>query len=170
MKLNAEKCGIIFVKSERASLNYFTLRGTKKQREGNKMRVVAEDFEKLQIYDVVVEVVNLTRATYREAAQLKKILDNDIENKIRKIVVDLSQCEFIDSTFLGVLVLSLKASAKIGGDIRLVKPAEVAKSLMEKAGTLNVFNIYSSLDDAVQSFDFPSDKNYYLSNGASLLS
>lgn len=134
------------------------------------MRVVTEDFEKLQIYDVVVEVVNLGRATYKEAAALKKILENDIENKIKKIIVDLSQCEFIDSTFLGVLVLSLKASAKIGGDIRLVRPAEVAKSLMEKSGTLNVFNLYNSLNDAVQSYEFPNEKNYYLSQGSGILS
>ncbi len=133
------------------------------------MRIVAEDFEKLQIYDVVVEVVNLSRATNKEAAQLKKILEQDIDAKIRKIIVDLSQCEFIDSTFLGVLVLSLKSCAKIGGDIRLVKPAEVAKSLMEKAGTLNVFNLYNSLDEAVQSFDFNGDQNYYLSQGSSIL-
>ncbi|MFZ2323903.1 MAG: STAS domain-containing protein [Ignavibacteriaceae bacterium] len=134
------------------------------------MRVVPEDFEKLQIYDVFVEVVNLSRATYKESAQLKKILDNDIENKIRKIIVDLSQCEFIDSTFLGVLVLSLKESAKIGGDVRLVKPAEMAKELLEKSGTLNVFNLYNSLNDAVQSFEISNEQNYYLSQGANILS
>ena len=134
------------------------------------MRVVTEEFEKLQIYDVVVEVVNLSRATFKEAAQLKKILDQDIENKIRKIIVDLSQCEFIDSTFLGVLVLSLKSSAKIGGDIRLVRPADLAKSFLEKSGTLNVFNSYDSLNDAIQSFEFEGEKNYYLAHGAGLLS
>jgi anti-anti-sigma factor len=134
------------------------------------MRVVTEEFEKLQIYDVVVEVVNLSRATFKEAAQLKKILDQDIENKIRKVIVDLSQCEFIDSTFLGVLVLSLKSSAKIGGDIRLVRPADLAKSFLEKSGTLNVFNSYDSLNDAIQSFEFEGEKNYYLAHGAGLLS
>jgi anti-anti-sigma factor len=133
------------------------------------MRVVTEDFETLQIYDVVIEVVNLTRATYKEAAELKKILDNNIENKIRKIIVDLSQCEFIDSTFLGVLVLALKSSAKIEGEIRLVKPVEMAKSLMEKVGTLNVFNLYDSLNEAVQSFDYENNKNYYLNQGTGLL-
>jgi anti-anti-sigma factor len=134
------------------------------------MRIITEDFEKLQIYDVVVEVVNLGRATFKEAAQLKNILDQDINNKIRKIVIDLSQCEFIDSTFLGVLVLSLKSIAKIGGDIRLVKPADLAKSFMEKSGTLNVFNAYNSLNDAIQSFEFEGEKNYYLADGANLLS
>lgn len=134
------------------------------------MRVIAEDFEKLQIYDVVIEVVNLSRATYKESVYLKKILDFDIDNKIKKIIVDLSQCEFIDSTFLGVLVLSLKACARFGGDIRLVKPTQMAKSLMEKAGTFNVFNIFDSLNDAIQSFELPEQKNYYLSFGSSIIS
>lgn len=134
------------------------------------MRIETENFEKIQIYDVVVEIVNLTRATYKEAIELKKILNNDLENKIRKIIVDLSQCEFIDSTFLGVLVLSLKESAKINGDIRLVRPNSITKTLMEKAGALNVFNCYDSLNDAIQSFEYSNKKNYYLSQGSDLFS
>ena len=128
-----------------------------------------EDFEKLLSNDIVIEIVNLSRATYREASQLKKRLDELIQNKQRKIVVDISQCEFIDSTFLGVLVLSLKSSAKIGGDIRLVRPHEVVKTLMEKAGTLNVFNLYESIDEAIKSFEIKGDQNYYLGNGAPIM-
>ena len=83
--------------------------------------------------------------------------------------MDISQCEFIDSTFLGVLVLSLKSSAKIGGDVRLVKPDEVVKTLMEKAGTLNVFNLYDSMEEAIKSFEIKGDQNYYLGNGSPIL-
>lgn len=133
------------------------------------MRAVLEDFETLFVNDLAIEIVNLSRATYKEASQLKKNLDDLIKNKHKKIIVDISQCEFIDSTFLGVLVLSLKSSAKIGGDIRLVKPAEVVKTLMEKAGTLNVFNLYESVDEAKQSFEVQGDQNYYLGNGAPIL-
>lgn len=128
-----------------------------------------EDFEKLLSNDIVIEIVNLSRATYREASQLKKRLDELIQNKQKKIVVDISQCEFIDSTFLGVLVLSLKSSAKIGGDVRLVRPHEVVKTLMEKAGTLNVFNLYESIDEAIKSFEIKGDQNYYLGNGAPIM-
>lgn len=133
------------------------------------MRAVLEDFETLFVNDLAIEIVNLSRATYKEASQLKKNLDDLIKNKHKKIIVDISQCEFIDSTFLGVLVLSLKSSAKIGGDIRLVRPPEVVKTLMEKAGTLNVFNLYDSVDEAKQSFEVTGDQNYYLGNGAPIL-
>ena len=133
------------------------------------MRAVLEDFETLFVNDLAIEIVNLSRATYKEASQLKKNLDDLIKDKHKKLIVHISQCEFIDSTFLGVLVLSLKSSAKIGGDIRLVKPAEVVKTLMEKAGTLNVFNLYESVDEAIQSFEVKGDQNYYLGNGAPIL-
>ena len=133
------------------------------------MRAITEDFEMLHVNDLVIEVVNLSRATYKEASQLKKNLDEVIRDNQKKIIVDLSQCEFIDSTFLGVLVLSLKSSAKIGGDVRLVKPAEVVKTLMEKAGTLNVFNLYDSMDEAIRSYEVQGDKNYYLGNGSPIL-
>lgn len=133
------------------------------------MRAITEDFDLLHVNDLVIQVVNLSRATYKEAGQLKKSLDDLIKDNQKKIIVDLSQCEFIDSTFLGVLVLSLKSSAKIGGDLRLVKPAEVVKTLMEKAGTLNVFNLYDSMDEAIRSYEVRGDQNYYLGNGAAIL-
>ncbi|MGQ9644288.1 MAG: STAS domain-containing protein, partial [Ignavibacterium sp.] len=94
-------------------------------------RVKMEDFEKIVIKDIFIEKVNLTRATYKEAGELKKILDEDIEKRFRrKVIVDLSQCEFIDSTFLGVLVLALKKISLISGEIRLVKPQSVVRALM----------------------------------------
>ena len=40
------------------------------------MRAIIEDFEKLLVSDIVVQVVNLSRATYKEASQLKKNLDD----------------------------------------------------------------------------------------------
>jgi len=133
------------------------------------MRVINEDFRQLYLSDVVIEVVNLSRATYREASDLKKQLDDLIKNNYKKIIVDINQCEFIDSTFLGVLVLSLKSSAKIGGDIRLVKPDEVVKALMEKVGTLNVFNMYDNLEEAIKSFEIRGEHNYYLGEGSPIL-
>ena len=74
-----------------------------------------EDFEQKIEQDVVIEVVNLTRATYKEANEFRQILQDDIEKKFKKLVVDISQCDFLDSTFLGTLVLAQKNMIKIGG-------------------------------------------------------
>ena len=111
-----------------------------------------EDFEKKIEKDVVVEVVNLSRATYKEAVEFKKILEEDVEKKFRKLVVDISQCEFLDSTFLGTLVLAKKNINKIGGDLKIVEPPSIFKVLREKTSTLEIFDTYQTLDEAVDSF------------------
>ena len=112
-----------------------------------------EDFEKKAINDVVVEKVNLSRATFKEATEFKKILNEDLEKKFKKIVVDISQCEFMDSTFLGVLVYAQKRISSQGGEIKLVEPASVFQTLLEKTSTLRIFDTHKTVHDAVVSFN-----------------
>ena len=78
------------------------------------------EFFREEIEDVIVITVNLKRATLAEAEEFKQVLINDIQRGFKKIVVDLASCEFIDSTFLGSLVVSLKKLTGLGGDLRLV--------------------------------------------------
>ena len=111
-----------------------------------------EDFEQRTINDVVIEIVNLSRATFKEATEFKKILNEDLEKKFNKVVVDISQCEFMDSTFLGVLVYAQKRISSQGGEIKLVEPASVFQTLLEKTSTLRIFDTYKSVNEAVISF------------------
>jgi anti-anti-sigma factor len=111
-----------------------------------------EDFEQKVVDDVVIEVVNFTRATYKEANQFKLILQADIEKRFKKLVVDISKVEFMDSTFLGALVLAKRNITQIGGDLKLVEPLSVFRTLMEKTSTLNIFDSYKSVSEAVRSF------------------
>ena len=116
------------------------------------MRAITEDFETLFVNDLVIEIVNLSRATYKEAGQLKKSLDEQIQNKHKKIIVDLSQCEFIDSTFLGVLVVVLKKMGERGGEIKYIIPQPSALYLFKLTGLYSVLNLYKNIDEAMQSF------------------
>lgn len=121
-----------------------------------------DDFKRIIHKDVVIEIVNLTRATLQEAGELKKILTEDIENGFRKVVVDISRCGFIDSTFLGALVYSLKNIAEVGGDIRIVKLDFLAGPFIKKLGTMNIFNVFKSVEEAIGSYDFPEVQNHYI--------
>jgi anti-anti-sigma regulatory factor len=111
-----------------------------------------EDFEKRIEKDVVIEVVNLSRATYKEAIEFRKILEEDIEKKFRKLIGDISQGDFLDSTFLGTLVLAKKNINRIGGDVKIIEPPSIFKVLREKTATLEVFDTYKSLNEAIESF------------------
>lgn len=110
------------------------------------------DFTKEQLGDIVIEYVNISRATLKEADEFKKILVQDIEGGAKKIIVDLSDCEFIDSTFLGALVVSLKKVTSLGGDLRLVGFQPAVHSMFELTRMYRVFESFKSREDAVKSF------------------
>jgi anti-anti-sigma factor len=110
------------------------------------------EFFRDQINDVVVITVNLKRATMVEAEEFKEVLVNEIQRGIKKIVVDLSACEFIDSTFLGGLVVSLKKLTALDGDLRLVGFQPAVHSMFELTRMYRVFESFKSADEAVKSF------------------
>lgn len=110
------------------------------------------EFFREEIEEVIVISVNLRRATLVEAEEFKDVLVNDIQRGFKKIVVDLSACEFIDSTFLGSLVVSLKKLTGLGGDLRLVGFQPAVHSMFELTRMYRVFESFKSAQEAIQSF------------------
>ena len=110
------------------------------------------DYIRKENNDVVFLTVNLVRATLKEADEFKNILMKDIAAGKKNIVVDLSSCEFIDSTFLGTLVISLKKVTAIGGDIKLVGFKPAVRSMFELTRISRVFETFNSADEASRSF------------------
>jgi hypothetical protein len=100
-----------------------------------------EDFSKENVYDVTVINVNLTRATLKEAQELKKIIDEEITIQHKKLLVDISQCEFIDSTFLGGL--------------NIVEPVALNENLFHMTRILEKLNLHKSREEAIESFGTP---------------
>lgn len=110
------------------------------------------DFTKEIIGDIMIEVVNLTRATLKEAEEFKLLLSQDIDSGWKKIIVDLSDCEFIDSTFLGALVVSLKKATSLGGDLKLVGFQPAVHSMFELTRMYRVFEAFPNREEAIDSF------------------
>jgi anti-anti-sigma factor len=110
------------------------------------------EFFRENLDDVIVLTVNLKRATLVEAEEFKEVLVKEIQRGFKKIVVDHSTCEFIDSTFLGSLVVSLKKLTGLGGDLRLVGFQPAVHSMFELTRMYRVFESFKSSDEAVQSF------------------
>jgi anti-anti-sigma factor len=111
-----------------------------------------EDFSRDIVGDVLIESVNFSRATFKEAGMFKDRLVYDILRNNLKIVIDLSQCEYIDSTFLGALVVVLKKMTERGGEIKYVIPQPSALYLFKITGLYGVLNLYKSKEEALQGF------------------
>jgi anti-anti-sigma factor len=112
-----------------------------------------KDFEKQLIDDILIEKVNLIRATLLEAGVMKKRLFENIQLNNKNIIVDVSKCTFIDSTFLGALIVSLKRAQVAGGDIKIViTSSSTTEGILNITGFLRVFENYTSVEDAIKSF------------------
>ncbi len=102
--------------------------------------------------DVYVITVAMDRATVSEADEFKETITKKIESGFDKIVVDLSEVEFIDSSFLGVLVTTLKRVVAKDGDLKLVGFQPAVRSMFELTRMFRVFDTFERVDQAVASF------------------
>lgn len=109
-------------------------------------------FKKEEVDGIVVVSVPLSRATLEKAGSFKTFLNEIIETEGKKIVVDLSLCDFVDSTFLGVLVASLKKAVTNDGDLRLVFTNEMPLGILHLTRMDKVFKIYNDLEEAINSY------------------
>ena len=103
--------------------------------------------------DVIIEVVNLEKATAEQAEEFKLILLKNIDDGNIKLIVDLHQCVFVDSTFLSTLLIALKAAIKKGGNLKLASPKHDVAEVLEATGMNRVFDIYPNISDTISSFN-----------------
>jgi anti-sigma B factor antagonist len=67
-------------------------------------------------------------------------------------VIDLGAVSKMDSSGIGVLVNSLTASRKQGGNVKLVNPSEFARKTLQLVGVLKLFETFDREDAAVESY------------------
>jgi len=113
---------------------------------------MSEYFDKELIDDIVIIVVINTSATAQHSDEFGKIIEDDIASKVKKIVVDLSQCKFIDSIFLGALIYASKEMKETSGQMRIIEPAKLPQELLSIPRTLHLLELYKSREEAVNSF------------------
>lgn len=110
----------------------------------------ADDFTREMRGTSIVEKVNLSRASLKEAVTFKeRIFDNIIHNHL-DIIVDMSTCYFIDSTFLGTLVLIHKKLKEKSGRLRMVTNSPRIIELMGKSGLTKFLDVFTNLEEAVK--------------------
>ncbi|NLT35219.1 MAG: STAS domain-containing protein [Gaiellales bacterium] len=87
------------------------------------------------------------------APRLGAALADSVAKGHKDLVVDLTKVTFMDSTALGVLVSSRQMVVEGDGRLRLVLSNPHVGKIMRITGFQDVFEIYSTLGDAVS----PSD-------------
>lgn len=82
------------------------------------------------------------------APQFREALIALVAHGHRRVVVDLSETGFLDSTGLGALVAGLKRVRAIGGEMRVVCTSPRVCKVFEITSLDRVLHLYDSLDEA----------------------
>jgi anti-sigma B factor antagonist len=86
------------------------------------------------------------------SGQLKDTVTAMIDAQKKKILIDLSAVNFIDSSGLGMLVACLRSATKTGGALKITSLQESPKKLFEVTRLDRVFEIFDDRDSAIKSF------------------
>jgi anti-sigma B factor antagonist len=75
-----------------------------------------------------------------------------VEAGWNRLILDLSQVDFMSSAGLRAIVTILKECRQRGGDLRLVGPNAAISRILEMTGFSDVMQIYGNIEQAVASF------------------
>ena len=110
-------------------------------------------FEQFNFEFITVVYVNTLRCTADKATDFKDFLNNILESDFKKIILDVSSSEFIDSTFLGVMVSMLKKLRKDDREMTVVVDlSKMTTTTFLLSGLDRVFNIVETVEIAFNSF------------------
>ncbi len=69
-----------------------------------------------------------------------------------RLVIEVSQVPYMDSTGLGILAFLCVSARKVRGDLKLAAPCAQVAEALETTMLGTVFGIYSSVEDAVVAY------------------
>jgi anti-sigma B factor antagonist len=85
------------------------------------------------------------------APELRELVATAVKAGKVRIVVDLSQVEFMDSSGLGALIGALKTTRQAGGDLRIAAPSEQVSLVLALSNVDRILTPYPNPDDAFAS-------------------
>ena len=109
--------------------------------------------------DVAVESPERGKAVVQLVGRLDLLTAGEVKRRLaqaaaehRRLVVDLGQVTFIDSSGLGALVGGLKAARVAGGDLRIARPGDQARTVLELTTLDRVLRPYATVEEALAGY------------------
>ena len=87
------------------------------------------------------------------APELKQVLADSIESGRVRIVIDLTETTFLDSTALGVLIGAVKRLRSRDGALAIVNSDENIAKTFEITGLDQIFTIVGTREEAIEAVD-----------------
>jgi anti-sigma B factor antagonist len=92
------------------------------------------------------------RLDANNSEELKAELRRLCESGAKDMIIDLKEIHFIDSSGLGALVSGYKNASSLHGSLKLSNLQTQVKSMFELTRLHRVFDIFTTTDDALESY------------------
>jgi len=93
------------------------------------------------------------RATFMLASDFKQYVSLQVETRQRGVLIDLSECETIDSTFIGTITsLSLKYRKTHPGCVKLFNISTHVREILNTLGLIHILDVVSGNENESVSF------------------
>jgi len=108
----------------------------------------------LKIVDhIAIIKVELVSATLRDSQALWDMMDIDSIFEKQKIIIDLSGCTFIDSTFIGMIVKIFRRVNENNGNLKLVFPQITDLESFRVIGITRILECFGTVANAIESYN-----------------
>ena len=87
-----------------------------------------------------------------EAQEFSDALHKLIDDNKKNVIVDLGETKFMNSSGLGMLISGYTTMKNGGGSMKLANATEKIESLLVITKLISVFEHYTSVEDAVNSY------------------
>jgi anti-sigma B factor antagonist len=87
------------------------------------------------------------------APELQREVNRLVDAGQTRLVFDLANVTFCDSTGLSVFVRARNRCDALGGDVRLAAPQRAVQRILEVSGLVEVLRTYPTVDEAIASGD-----------------
>lgn len=98
--------------------------------------------------DAAVVLSPRGRLNLTSASRLKQAVDDEVGKGKVRLVLDLAEVEFIDSSGLGAIVSGLKAARQAGGDLRIAAAGEQVLTVLKLTNLDRILRPHPSVEDA----------------------
>lgn len=88
-----------------------------------------------------------------DATLLHERLHEHIDKGVKKVVIDLSGVDWVNSTGLGILISGLTTIKSNGGQLKLANVTEKIQSLLTITKLVTVFDSHDTVESALSSFE-----------------
>jgi len=110
------------------------------------------NINKRKIKDVLLITIEESEANLSKSEQFKELMLQEINLGERQLIVSFAHVDYVDSSFLGALVATLKSLLPLNGKLVLIEMNADIENLFQLTRLDKIFTVKNTLETALTEF------------------